>query len=109
MRRAESSEPRPDRPPRRAGGGGAVGVVFAALAIIYGIALVMRVRLWARFTPLEAITALALGALLVMVSVWARGAADRHARYRARFGHKPLYYRRRDRWTPLPEEFRYEG
>jgi hypothetical protein len=34
---------------------------------------------------------------------------ERYARYRARFGHKPLYYRRRDRWTPLPEEFRYEG
>jgi hypothetical protein len=34
---------------------------------------------------------------------------ERYARYRARFGRKPLYYRRRDRWTPLPEEFNYEG
>jgi hypothetical protein len=31
------------------------------------------------------------------------------ARYRAfrqRFGRKPVYYRGRDRWTPLPDEFR---
>ena len=24
-------------------------------------------------------------------------------------GRKPVFYRRRDRWTPLPGEFRYEG
>ena len=42
----------------------------------------------------------------------ARVAALR-ARYRAfRARHperKPVFYRRRDRWTPLPDEFRYEG
>jgi peptide/nickel transport system permease protein len=84
-RQAQFSEARPDGPSRRAGSGGGVGVVFAALAIVYGIALIVRARSWAHFTPLEAITALAFGGLLVMVAVWARGAADRHARYRARF------------------------
>lgn len=27
--------------------------------------------------------------------------------YRARHGRKPIYYKRMDRWTELPEEFRY--
>ena len=35
------------------------------------------------------------------------------ARYRAfrtqSAGRKPVFYRNRDRWTPLPKEFRYEG
>jgi hypothetical protein len=29
----------------------------------------------------------------------------RYRRYRARHGHKPLYYARRDRWSELPAEF----
>jgi hypothetical protein len=29
----------------------------------------------------------------------------RYVEYRERVGRKPLYYARRDRWTPLPEEF----
>lgn len=29
----------------------------------------------------------------------------RYAAYREAHGHKPLYYARRDRWTPLPAEF----
>ncbi len=32
---------------------------------------------------------------------------SRYRKYRARFGRKPIYYRRRDRWTPLPAEFDY--
>jgi hypothetical protein len=31
----------------------------------------------------------------------------RYREYRARFGRKPIYYKRRDRWMPLPEEFKY--
>jgi hypothetical protein len=31
----------------------------------------------------------------------------RYRAFRARFGRKPVYYRGRDRWTPLPSEFRY--
>ena len=30
----------------------------------------------------------------------------RYRAFRARFGRKPVYYRDRDRWTPLPSEFR---
>jgi hypothetical protein len=33
----------------------------------------------------------------------------RYRAFRARFGRKPVYYRGRDRWTPLPSEFRYRG
>lgn len=33
---------------------------------------------------------------------------ERYKRYRAEHGRKPLYYARRDRWTPLPREFAYE-
>jgi hypothetical protein len=29
----------------------------------------------------------------------------RYRAYRARYGRKPLFYKRRDRWTPLPPEF----
>jgi hypothetical protein len=31
----------------------------------------------------------------------------RYRAYRERFGRKPIYYKRRDRWAPLPPEFRY--
>jgi hypothetical protein len=31
----------------------------------------------------------------------------KYREYRARFGRKPVYYKRRDRWMPLPREFRY--
>ena len=31
----------------------------------------------------------------------------RYRQYRARHGRKPIYYRRMDRWTALPEEFNY--
>jgi hypothetical protein len=34
---------------------------------------------------------------------------ERYRRYRARFGRKPLYYRGRERWMPLPKEFVYES
>jgi hypothetical protein len=30
---------------------------------------------------------------------------ERYTQYRARFGRKPVYYARMDRWTPLPGEF----
>ena len=34
----------------------------------------------------------------------------RYCAFRARFpGRKPVFYRNRHRWTPLPGEFRYEG
>jgi hypothetical protein len=33
----------------------------------------------------------------------------RYRAYRAAHGRKPLFYRNRDRWTPLPPEFLYEG
>ena len=33
----------------------------------------------------------------------------RYRAYRAAHGRKPLFYRRRDRWMPLPEEFRDQG
>jgi len=33
----------------------------------------------------------------------------RYREYRARHGRKPIYYSRMDRWTELPEEFRYSG
>jgi len=33
----------------------------------------------------------------------------RYTRFRARFGRKPTYYKRRHRWTELPEEFVNEG
>jgi hypothetical protein len=32
----------------------------------------------------------------------------RYRDYRTRWGRKPLYYRGRERWTPLPAEFQYE-
>jgi hypothetical protein len=32
----------------------------------------------------------------------------RYREYRERFGRKPIYYKRRDRWAPLPAEFNYE-
>ena len=32
----------------------------------------------------------------------------RYRAFRARFGRKPLYYRGRERWTPLPAEFDYD-
>ncbi len=39
-----------------------------------------------------------------------RALRARYRVFRARFpGRKPLFYRQRDRWTPLPEEFLYEG
>jgi hypothetical protein len=30
---------------------------------------------------------------------------ERYRRFRAKYGRKPVYYSRRDRWTPLPGEF----
>ena len=30
---------------------------------------------------------------------------ERYRRFRAKHGRKPIYYKRRDRWTELPEEF----
>jgi hypothetical protein len=30
---------------------------------------------------------------------------ERYRRFRAAYGRKPIYYKRRDRWTKLPEEF----
>jgi hypothetical protein len=29
----------------------------------------------------------------------------RYVAFRKRFGYKPLFYKRKDRWTPIPEEF----
>ncbi len=31
---------------------------------------------------------------------------ERYREFRKRFGRKPVYYRRMDRWTPIPAEFR---
>jgi hypothetical protein len=31
----------------------------------------------------------------------------KYREYRERHGHKPIYYKRMDRWTELPQEFRY--
>jgi hypothetical protein len=31
----------------------------------------------------------------------------KYREYRTAFGRKPIYYKRRDRWAPLPSEFRY--
>jgi hypothetical protein len=31
----------------------------------------------------------------------------RYRAYREKFGRKPVFYKRRDRWTPLPSEFRW--
>ena len=33
-------------------------------------------------------------------------AFSRYREYRERYGRKPVYYRRMDRWTELPVEFR---
>jgi len=33
----------------------------------------------------------------------------RYRRFRERFGRKPIYYKRRHRWTELPDEFVYEN
>ncbi len=33
----------------------------------------------------------------------------RYRAFRARYGKKPVYYKRRDRWTPLPGEFRLKS
>jgi hypothetical protein len=30
---------------------------------------------------------------------------QRYIQYRKRFGYKPLFYKRKDRWTPIPEDF----
>jgi hypothetical protein len=30
---------------------------------------------------------------------------ERYVDFRKRFGRKPVYYSRRDRWTPIPAEF----
>jgi len=84
-RQAEFSDPRAGAPPRRAAGGSAVGVVFAVLAIVYSVALILRARSWTRLSPLEAVTAAAFGVLLVTLAWWARGGNSARARFRARF------------------------
>ena len=84
-RQAEFSGPRPPVPARSATRRSAVGVVFAALALVYAIALVVRARSWARFSPLEAVTAVVFGALLVALALWARGGNSARERFRARF------------------------
>ena len=83
---AETSGPAgasPPPAPKRS----AVGVVFAALAVVYAVALMARARSWAQFTALEAVTAVAFGALLVTLAWWARGGNATRARMRARFAH----------------------
>jgi peptide/nickel transport system permease protein len=55
------------------------------LAVVYTFALILRARSWTRFTPLEAVTAVAFGALLFMLSAWTRDAGPARAQFRARF------------------------
>jgi peptide/nickel transport system permease protein len=55
------------------------------LAIAYALALIVRARSWGRFQPLEAVTAVAFGALLVMLAWWSRGDNATRARLRTRF------------------------
>ena len=63
-----------------------VGVVFAALAVVYAVALILSARSWGRFTAFEAVTAVAFGALLVMLAWWSRGTNPLRAPLRTRFG-----------------------
>jgi len=83
-RRAEISPPRAATV-RRVNGGAAVGVVFAALALAYTLALFGRARLWSRLTLLEAATAIAFGVSLAMLAWWMRGPRFSRARFRTRF------------------------
>jgi peptide/nickel transport system permease protein len=66
-------------------GNSVVGVVFAVLAIAYTLALVVRAGSWPRFSPLEAATAVAFGALLVVLALHARDRRPSRARFRSRF------------------------
>jgi peptide/nickel transport system permease protein len=84
-RQAEFSGSRAPAPVRSAAHRSAVGVVFAALAVVYAIALVVRAPSWTRFSPLEASTAVAFAVLLVALAVWARGRDSSRERFRARF------------------------
>lgn len=83
-RQAEFSGPAVTPAPRRAKVS-AVGVVFAALALVYTLALVLRARSWSHFSALEMVTAVAFGALLVMLAWWSRAKNTTRAGLRARF------------------------
>lgn len=69
------------RPPR----GSAVGVVFAVLASAYAVALILRAGAWTRFSPMEAVTAVAFGVLLGLLWYGSRPARAAHSRFHARF------------------------
>ena len=62
----------------------AVGVVFAVLATAYTVALIIRAGSWTRFTPAEAVVAVAFGVLLGLLWRWSRTHHAR-SRFRARF------------------------
>lgn len=75
---------------RRAGlsrltGGSAVGAVFAVLALAYTTALLLRIGAWSRFSPAEAVAAIAFGVLLAQLVHWARLGDSTRSRLRARF------------------------
>jgi peptide/nickel transport system permease protein len=53
--------------------------------MVYPVALVVRARSWARFTALEAATAIAFGALLVLLAWWSRSGNTTRAQVRERF------------------------
>jgi ABC-type dipeptide/oligopeptide/nickel transport system permease subunit len=69
---------------RRSAHRGAVGVVFAVLALAYMIVGIARAGSWSRFGPGEAVTAAAFGVVLGLLWRWS-GAPSR-SRFRERFG-----------------------
>jgi len=78
------------RGPDARGARGGVGVVFAAAGCVYTIVAVARAGCWSRFSPLEAVTAVAFGILLFALAWWATRDHDpERARFRRRFGSNP--------------------
>jgi peptide/nickel transport system permease protein len=63
----------------------AVGVLFAVLASVYAVTLILRVRWWRQLSPVEASVALAFGALLFLLWRWSRSSPGARSRFRARF------------------------
>ncbi|HET6349358.1 MAG TPA: ABC transporter permease [Candidatus Krumholzibacteria bacterium] len=69
----------------RAGGLSGVGVVFAVLALLFTGVLILRAGAWTRFTPLQAVTAVAFDALLVLLVIATRRSRAPRARFAGRF------------------------
>lgn len=62
-----------------------IGVVFAVLAFAYPIVLILCVRSWGRFSPVEGMAAIAFAVLLGLFAYWARQKHATRSRFRARF------------------------